>query len=111
MLTAKTRNPSLVTNSTDCAPSKDLRYCMAAFNGGSAVNATLPEETGDFYPIRDGAIEGCVEYEAVVPPMTCQSFLDRNHITIAQFYKMSVVTPPFQVPLFRLLYTKRRNPQ
>lgn len=67
---------------------------MAAYNGGSPVDVTLPEEGEDFYPIRAGAIEGCVEYEAVVPPMTCQSFLDRNQITIAQFYKMSVVKNP-----------------
>ncbi|EMD68574.1 carbohydrate-binding module family 50 protein [Bipolaris sorokiniana ND90Pr] len=87
-------NPSLMTNSTDCAPSKELRYCMAAYNGGSPVDVTLPEEGEDFYPIRAGVIEGCVEYEAVVPPMTCQSFLDRNQITIAQFYKMNPAVGP-----------------
>lgn len=79
---------------------------MAAYNGGLAVNNTLPEETGDSIPIRDGVIEGCVEYEAVVPPMTCQSFLDRNHITIAQFYRMSVTILPTQLLCLyiRLLY-------
>jgi hypothetical protein len=39
---------------------------------------------------QDGVIEGCVEYEAVVPPMTCQSVLGRNHITIEQFFKWYV---------------------
>ncbi|KAF1360095.1 hypothetical protein EJ07DRAFT_10620, partial [Lizonia empirigonia] len=80
-------NPSLDVNSTSCAPSKDFRYCMAAYNAASVTKPSLPEETGLSYPIREGAIEGCVEYNAAIAPMTCKSFLALNRITIAQLFK------------------------
>ncbi|KAF3028325.1 hypothetical protein E8E11_000017, partial [Didymella keratinophila] len=36
---------------------------------------------------NEGAIDGCVEYNAAIAPMTCKSFLALNRITIAQLFK------------------------
>ncbi|KAI0523940.1 hypothetical protein F5B22DRAFT_633991 [Xylaria bambusicola] len=81
-------NPSLMTNSSDCAPDVNFRYCMAAYDSATITAIPLPQETEESgYPIREGATKDCVEYEAIVAPMTCETFLKRNHITIAQFYK------------------------
>ncbi|KAI1380748.1 hypothetical protein F4677DRAFT_441082 [Hypoxylon crocopeplum] len=80
-------NPSLVTNSSDCAPAADYRYCMGAYDGASVSQTPAPTETPSQYPIREGATEDCVEFEAVIAPMTCESVLNRNHITIEQFYQ------------------------
>ncbi|KAF1936676.1 hypothetical protein EJ02DRAFT_479394 [Clathrospora elynae] len=60
---------------------------MAAYNAALVTKPSLPEETGLSYPIREGAIEGCVEYNAAIAPMTCKSFLALNRITIAQLFK------------------------
>ncbi|KAF2127395.1 hypothetical protein P153DRAFT_398735 [Dothidotthia symphoricarpi CBS 119687] len=38
----------------------------------------------------DGAIKGCIEYGTIVTPMTCQSFMDSNGITMARFFNMFV---------------------
>lgn len=46
-----TRNSSLDFNSTDCAPSRDFRYYIAAYNAASAPKPSLPEDTGSSYPI------------------------------------------------------------
>jgi hypothetical protein len=35
---------------------------------------------------HEGAIEGCVEYNAIIAPMTCKSFLALKRITIAQLF-------------------------
>jgi hypothetical protein len=37
--------------------------------------------------MQKGAIEGCVEYNAAIAPMTYKSFLALNRITIAQLFK------------------------
>ncbi|GAW17906.1 hypothetical protein ANO14919_073750 [Xylariales sp. No.14919] len=81
-------NPSLMTNSSDCAPDTEYRYCMAAYDAATITIDPLPAETdSSIYPIREGATEDCVEYEAIIAPMTCETFLNRHQITIAQFYK------------------------
>ncbi|KAL5040877.1 hypothetical protein BDW71DRAFT_212672 [Aspergillus fruticulosus] len=80
-------NPSFnTTNSTDCAPEDGYRYCMQAYNGATITQTVAPEPTDTAYPIREGTTENCDEYEAVVPPMTCETVLNRHGITIAQFY-------------------------
>ncbi|KAI1359656.1 hypothetical protein F5Y08DRAFT_332166 [Xylaria arbuscula] len=83
-------NPSLQTNSSDCALEADYRYCLAAYDAATLTINPLPEESSSSYPIRpgqEGATEDCTEYEAIVAPMTCETFLRRHEITIAQFYK------------------------
>lgn len=37
--------------------------------------------------VQEGAIEGCIEYNAAIALMTCKSFLALNRITIAQLFK------------------------
>ncbi|KAL2817249.1 hypothetical protein BDW59DRAFT_166063 [Aspergillus cavernicola] len=81
-------NPSLnTTNSTACAPEDGYRYCMGAYNGATVTQTVGLEPTGTAYPIREGTTENCDEFEAVVPPMTCSTVLNRHGITIAQFYE------------------------
>ncbi|KAL4746388.1 hypothetical protein BDW72DRAFT_197744 [Aspergillus terricola var. indicus] len=98
-------NPSFnTTNSTDCAPDDGYRYCMGAYNGATVMQTVAPEPTGTVYPIRvrapyprylakanegihvqEGATENCDEYEAVVPPMTCETVLNATASQLPNF--------------------------
>ncbi|KAI6253925.1 hypothetical protein MCOR19_009547 [Pyricularia oryzae] len=80
------RNPSLPGNSISCAPQPGYRYCMAQWDGASFTKSPKPIETPTLLPIRESATPECKAYQSVITGFTRQSVLDRNCITIAQFY-------------------------
>ncbi|KAF7870543.1 hypothetical protein EAF04_004287 [Stromatinia cepivora] len=86
-------NPSLQINSTDCAPQAGQRYCMAQWNGASFTH-TETIATSTPLPIRDGATSDCKDYSSAIAGITCQNILDRNSITIEQFYAWNPAVGP-----------------
>ncbi|TLD14980.1 hypothetical protein PspLS_10879, partial [Pyricularia sp. CBS 133598] len=80
------RNPSLPVSSTSCVPKPGYRYCMAQWDGASFTKSPKPIETPTLLPIREGATPECKAYQSVITGFTCQSVLNGNGITIAQFY-------------------------
>ncbi|EDO02976.1 hypothetical protein SS1G_05453 [Sclerotinia sclerotiorum 1980 UF-70] len=87
------KNPSLQVNSTDCAPEAGQRYCMAQWNGASfAQTKTIATSTP--LPVRDGVTPDCKDYSSVNAGITCQNILDRNSITIEQFYAWNPAVGP-----------------
>ncbi|KAL2837617.1 hypothetical protein BJX68DRAFT_273009 [Aspergillus pseudodeflectus] len=91
----------------------DYRYCV---RGPPTTSSSSTEPTQTPLPIRDGAITGCQAYAAVVAPMTCQSVLSENGITMAQFYSWNPAVGPQctglwhgKTPAYRLSTSEHRR--
>ncbi|KAJ0414307.1 hypothetical protein BJY00DRAFT_318933 [Aspergillus carlsbadensis] len=69
----------------------DYRYCI---RGPATTTSSTTGPTQTPLPIRDGTIAGCQQYAPVVSPMTCQSVLTQNGITMAEFYSWNPAVGP-----------------
>ncbi|KAK2610141.1 hypothetical protein N8I77_003595 [Diaporthe amygdali] len=92
-------NPSLNTNSSDCAPQDGFRYCMEAYDASLVTPGTPQPISETELPIRhkwygadissslqDGATPDCLEFAPIAAPMSCAQALLTYGLTIAQFY-------------------------
>ncbi|KAJ6025073.1 hypothetical protein N7540_005870 [Penicillium herquei] len=80
-------NPSI---STGCAGLLSGYYvCVAAGGSSTTVTASVTASatsTPSSFPTQTGVTSSCNQWEYVVDGTTCQSILDENDITLAQFY-------------------------
>lgn len=76
-------NPSLGNSSLpNCTFQAGLSYC-ARWSGDTRPDQQVPIVE---LPLRNGTAPNCTQYYDAVAPDTCQTILDENQLTIAQFF-------------------------
>lgn len=82
-------NPSLGNASlANCTFASGLQYCSRWYDVSPPVAA---EPTPSLFPIRDGVVKNCTEYQQVYDGWTCETVEDAYDVTFAQFYAYNPV--------------------